>query len=244
MFKKYFKKIYKLRLRKLKSRYKKALRQEGEKYISILNHDIKTVILSQIQALELFLDNKAPREILYQTLDSNYFLYEIVQNSIFLSDFENNNHNLKLEDVDIAKITNDVREDVKNFANIKNQNIILKTNSKKIICSADRILINKIIHNLLTSSISYADENSDIEISIKEKKNTIEFSAKNKSVYMTKEKIKNIFKDKKLTDFNKLGMSLNLNIINKLVKRHNWNIIAKSSKDNSTVFGFIAKKQI
>ena len=37
-------------------------------------------------------------------------------------------------------------------------------------------------------------------------------------------------------------MSLNLNIAKKLIKAHNWEIVAKSKKDNSTVFGFVAKK--
>ncbi len=243
MFKKYIRKIYKLRLKKLKAKYNTVLKQEKEKYISVLNHDIKTIVLSQIQALKLFLNNRAPKEILYQLLNSNCFLYEIVQNSIFLADFENNYRNFKPENVDIAKITNEIKDDIQTFADIKKQNIILKTSSDKIICQADKLLVNKIIRNLLTGSISYADENSDIEILIKEKKDKIEFYTKNKSVYMSKDKIKNLLKDKTATDFNQLGMSLNLNIINKLISRHNWNIVAKSNKDNSNVFGFVVSKR-
>ncbi|MBQ8476721.1 HAMP domain-containing histidine kinase, partial [bacterium] len=212
------------------------------KYISIFNHDIKTAILAQIQGLGLFLNNKAPKDILYQVLNSNYFLYEIIQNAVFLSDYENKEPALKLENIDIAREAGNICKAVENFARSKNQNIILKTNSKNINLEADRILINKIIYNLLAGSISYGFENSDIEVNIKQNKNTISFCAKNKSQYMTREKIKTIFEDKNSHDFNQLGMNLNLNIANKLIKAHNWDIVAHSNKDNSGVLGFVIRK--
>ena len=242
MFKKYFKKIYKSRLKKLKNRFNKKLQKETEKYVSILNHDVKTVLLAQIQSLKLFIDNKAPKEILSELLNSNYFLYEIIDNAVFLSNFEHNQHIMKLENVDRTSDTDDICNCVKKFAQAKNQNIIIKTNSKKITCKADKFFVNKIIHNLVTGSISYGSENSNIEISIDENSDVISFQAKNKSVYMTKEKLKNILEDKKTCDFNQLGMNLNLNIANKLISAHTWDIIAQSNHDNSAVFGFIVKK--
>ncbi|MBR2069363.1 MAG: HAMP domain-containing histidine kinase [Candidatus Gastranaerophilales bacterium] len=242
MFKNYFKKIYKARLKKINEKSKIRIENERNKYISILNHDIKTALLAQIQALELYLNNKAPKEILYEILNSSEFLYEIVKNTIFLSNYERQKKNLKLENIDIEDIISEVKKSVESLAKYKNQNIILKTNSKNITLKADKLFINKIIHNIITSSISYGFENSDIEISVKESKDKISFKTKNKSIYMTKEKIKNILEDKKTNDLNQLGMSLNLNIANKLISAHKWNIIADSKQDNSSVFGFVAKK--
>ena len=242
MFKKYFKKIYKEKLKKIKEKHKKNIKYEIEKYTSILNHDVKTVLLAQIQSLKLYMDNKAPKDILNEILNSNYFLYEIIENAVFLSNYENNRKELKLENVDIAMQTDNICKKIKNIARFKNQNIILKTSSKNITCKADKFLINKIIYNLLTSSVSYGFENSDIEVSIKESKDTISFSAKNKSVYMTKDKIKNILQDKKSYDLNQLGMNLNLNIVNKLISAHNWDIVAYSNKNNTNTLGFIVKK--
>ena len=242
MFKKYFKKIYKLKLKKIKDKYNKSMQQEIEKYVSILNHDVRTALLAQIQSLKLYLDNKAPKDILYEILNSNYFLNEIIDNTVFLSNFENKIHNLKLENINITNETGNICKILENFAKFKNQKIILKTNSEHITCKADRFLINKIIHNLVTTSVSYGFENSNIEISIKENKDTIFFGAKNKSIYMTKEKIKNILEDKKIYDFNQLGMNLNLNVANKLISVHKWDIVACSNRDNTSVFGFIVKK--
>ena len=238
MFKNYFKKIYK----KLKSKYTNEAIKKNEKFISILNHDIKTVLLAQIQSLKLYLQDSAPKEILYEILNSNYFLYEIIKNTIFLSDYETEAKKPMLENVDITGEASNICKCIEKFAHSKNQKIIFKTNSEKIICKADKEMVNKIIYNILTSCISYGFENSNIEVSVRENKNTIYFSAKNKSIYMSHEKIKNILSDKKASDFNQIGMNLNLNIANKLINAHKWDIVANSKKDNTNIFGFIVKK--
>ena len=95
----------------------------------------------------------------------------------------------------------------------------------------------------MTTAIDNGFEHSDIEIILKENRKEITFQAKSKSVYMTKDKLLSLFQEKKsLSDFNQLGMSLNLNIAEKLIKAHKWDIIIKSKKDNSSIFGFVAKK--
>lgn len=249
-FKKIFLKKYKEKIKKIKKRYDMKFLQEKNKYISILNHDIKTPILAQNQSLELLLKDvfgelsKKQKEILKEVYYSNNFLLEVVTNSIFLMKYEREKPNLKLENLDIIEQIKDCCEMIKSFAQEKQQNIIIKaSHDKKIKLNADRKLIQKIIFNILTGSISYGYENSNIEVLIKENKNSVSFYTKNKSIYMTKEKLNSLFENEKnLCDFNQLGMNLNLNIAKKLINAHNWDIIAKSKKDNSTVFGFVVKK--
>lgn len=249
-FKKNILKKYRKKLRQIKNKYDLKLQNERNKFVSILNHDIKTPILAQNQSLELLLNNtfgflsQEQKEILKEIHCSNNFLYEVVTNSIFLTKYENENPNLNIENLDIVEQIKDCCEMIKHFASEKQQNIIIKiSKEKKIKLNADRKLIQKIIFNILSSSIYCGYENSDIEVLIKENKDSISFYTKNKSVYMTKEKLKSMFEEKKnLRDFNQLGMNLNLNIAKKLINAHNWEVIAKSKKDNSSVFGFVVKK--
>jgi len=249
-FKKTIIQKYREKLKKIKKRYNEEFQKERNRFTCILNHDIKTPLLAQIQSLELILKNqfgeisKTQKEIMTQILNSNYFLLEIVSNTIFLTKYETQKPKLKIENINIFEQIEDCCTLIKNFAQEKQQNIVIKTNkNKNIKLKADRKLIQKIIFNLLSSSISYGFENSDIEILVKENKNSISFCTKNKSIYMTKEKINSLFEDKKnLCDFNQLGMSLNLNIAKKLIQAHNWNIIAQSEKDNSSTFGFVVQK--
>ena len=240
---------FRKKIREIKNKNKEILKNEKNKFSCILRHDIKTAILAQIRSIELILEEKfgkitpIQKEILSQNLNSNYFLLQIIVNTLFLLNYENENYKLNLENIDLLDEINTCLNEIRNYALDKEQNIVIKA-PKNIKLSADRKFIQKIIYNIITSSISYGFEKSDIEINIKENKKSISFSTKNKSAYMTKEKIDSLFSENKenLCDFNQLGMSLNLNIAKKLIKAHNWNMIAKSKKDNSSTFGFVIQK--
>lgn len=249
-FKKKIIRKYRQKLKNIKNKNIKSRTNERNKIVSILNHDIKTPVLAQNQSLKLLLDGNfghleaCQKEILEEIYHSNNFLLEVVLNSIFLTKYENEKPELNLEKINITEQIKDCCESIKTLACEKRQNIIIKTNTlKDIKLSADRKLVQKIIFNILSSSVNFGFEDSDIEISVKENKNSISFCTKNKSVYMSKEKIESLFEDKKNTsDLNQLGMSLNLNIAKKLINAHNWDIIATSQKDNSSIFGFVVKK--
>lgn len=251
-FQKNIKKIYKNKIRNIKKKYEKRLQKERNRFICVLNHDVKTPILAQIRSLELLLEgsfgslNNEQKEIIQETLNSHYHLYGIVSNTLFLANFESEKPKLNLEPVDIIEEIEDCVHLIKNFATDKQQNFVVKSNkNKRIKINADRKLVQKIIFNLLANSVSSGFENSIIEILVKQNKNSVSFSTKNKSIYMTKEKLNSLFEEKKtLRDFSQLGMSLNLNIVKKLIEAHNWNIVAKSEKNNSSTFGFIAQTKI
>jgi len=244
-------------LAKIRQKFQKIKLKEKEKFINeknkiscILRHDIKTALLAQIRSLELLLSgsfgelDEQKREILAQNLNSNYFLLQILINTLFLLKYEDEKMNLKLEKINLLDEINFCLNEIKNYAKDKEQNIIVKA-PQNISLNADRKLVQKIIFNILSSSISFGFEKSEIEISIEENKNLISFNTKNKSAYMTKEKIESLFCENKenLCDFNQLGMSLNLNIAKKLIKAHNWDMIINSKKDNSSVFGFVVEKK-
>ena len=249
-FKKEIIRKYRKKLKNIKIKEKKFLQEERNKIISILNHDIKTPILAQNQSLNLLLEGGfglltfEQKEIIKEIYSSNNFLLEVVSNSIFLTKYENENPKLNIEKINLKKEVLNCCESIKTLANEKHQNLILKTNkSDDIKLEADKMLIQKIFLNILSSSISSGFENSNIEISIEEKSDSISFYTKNKSIYMTKEKLNSLFEDKKNTqDFNQIGLNLNLNIAKKLISAHKWDIIAKSQTDNSSIIGFVVKK--
>ena len=249
-FGKRLKRKYREKLKKIKNRYSKRIGDEQNKYISILSHEIKTPLLAQKRSLELLLEGKFDRvenkqkEILEEIIASNDFLLDVAYNAIFLAKYDNEQPQLNLEKINIVEQIEDACEAIKNQAANKQQNIIFHPGeTKEIKLEADRKLIKKIITNLLSGCASCGFENSDIEISVFENNNSISFLAKNKSIYMTKEKINSLFEEKEnLRDFNQLGMNLNLNIAKKLIKAHNWNIVATSDTDNSSTFGFVVKK--
>ena len=175
---------------------------------------------------------------------SNNFLLEVVLNMIFLEKYEKDSPKLNLENINIFEQIKDCCEMIKYQASEKSQNIIIKTNRlNDVKLQADRKLIQKIILNILSSSINFGFENSEIEVSVAENKDSISFFTKNKSLYMTKQKLENLLGEKEeKSDLSALGMNLNLNIAKKLIDAHNWDIIASSDPSNSSTFGFVVKK--
>ena len=182
-------------------------------------------------------------EILKEILNSNKFLLQIVLNSIFLQKYELEKPKLKFEKVNVLSEIKNCIEEINLMADEKSQKIVLNM-PENVELFGDRRLIQKIIFNILSGSIACGFENSDIEVSIKENKNKISFQAKNKSIYMTKEKIKGLLKEERANyqDFNQLGMNLNLNVAKKLINAHNWELVLQSQKNNSSIFGFTVKK--
>lgn len=237
------------KLKKIEKKHKENLKSEKNKISCIFRHDIKTALLAQIRSLELLLDSKTgyvnelQKELISENLNSNYFLLQLVINTLFLLNYEKEDYKLKIEKINLLDELNLCLDEIKSYAQDKEQKIILNA-PENINLNADKKMIQKIILNILSSSISYGFEKSKIEILIKENKDSISFATKNKSAYMTKEKIESLFSENKenLCDFNQLGMSLNLNIAKKLINAHNWEMFADSKKDNSSVFGFVVKK--
>ena len=249
-FKKRIIKKFKEKLIKIKHFNNLKLSEQKTEFSKILNHDIKTALLAQSNCLELFLKGrfgKIPplqKEILAQILSSNKFLTEIINNAIFLNDIDEKTANLNYEKVDMVNQTEFCLESIRQSAKDKEQNIVFNPPEYKINLNCDKKLIRKIIENLLAGSVSYGYEKSDIIVSIEENAGKIQFKAKNKSVYMSKEKLNAIFEsDKTNCDFNQLGMKLNLNVAKKLIKAHNWDFIATSDREeNTSTFGFAVKK--
>lgn len=249
-FKKKIIEKYRKKLAGIKSKNKEKLFQQKQEFSGILNHSIKTVLLAHCNCLELFLKGKFgkisnnQKEILNEILSSNKFLVEIINNTIFLADMDEKTSCLNFENINMIDETMFCLKNIQKFAKIKNQNLIFRHFGKNVNLSADKKLLEKIIYNIIVGCVSYGFEESDIVVSIEENEKEIFFNAKNKSIFMTKEKLNDIFENNKSNnDFNQLGMKLNLNIAKQLVKIHHWDFVAQSDKnDNSSTFGFVIKK--
>ena len=241
-FNKKFRRLYRKRITVFKYKLEKKFKNKIKR---ILTHDIKTPVLAQIRGLEILRDEKLgslnfeQKELIEDILNSHKFLYKTLLNTIYLLGTTGEKTELKLENINLSDEIKSVLEDIKEYSTC---NIRLKI-PKNTSILADRELIQKIIFNLIQGSIFSSKDNPDIEIGVKNTKESVMFYAKNKTTFMTKEKINSLFEDKKgVCDFNQLGANLNLNIAQKLIDAHKWNLVAKSNKDNTSTLGFLVKR--
>ena len=219
-----------------------AAQKQRETYISTLSHDLKIPTLAQIRALELLANEKMgklndqQRELLNLTLDSCYYMYDMLSTLLTTYKFENNDVILNFEKIQMLKILDEAF--AKSFKQMRHKNITVKVTAKDKFVSlyADKNQIKKAFENLINYCVSSAFENTEIlcELYKDYEKNCICIFLSFESPYKTKENIKNMF-SKYTTSaekMDKVGSSLNLYLAKQIINAHHGIIDIESKKSN------------
>ena len=122
----------------------------------------------------------------------------------------------------------------------KNVSIRINTEGTFFDTECDRMQIKRVVTNILGNAISYAYNNTEIVITIKQNENNISFEAKNESPYINPETIEGLFKKyvSHAAKYNKIGVGLGLYLSKQIIDAHNGDIYAQSFKENYNIFGF------
>ena len=211
----------------------------AENYSTDLLHEIRNPLASLKSASEIISDSgdKVKREKLINIISHDVERIErlITDYSQMLKD-EAVISTEKMHKIDIKKIARSVVEDFNNIYNSKKKiKIKLKSNGSEdyfILGIANRI--EQIIANLLENSISFSEENQEIEVEVSKDKNGKPkllvtdqgrgFSEKDTA------KIFNRFYSNRPENFGEHS-GLGLNIVKNLVELHNGQIKAENNKD-------------
>ena len=224
----------------------KTAAEQRETYVATLTHDLKTPTIAQIKALDLLLNdhmgplNKEQRELLELTKDSCNFMYEMLSTLLSTYKYENGDYVLNYEKCNIISLVEETINEIETMLKEKNVTIHINKEGKIFDTDCDKMQIKRVLTNLLGNAISYAYNNTQIFINIKQDKNSISFDAKNESAYINPETMNNLFKKyvSHAAKFNKVGVGLGLYLSKKIINAHNGKIFAKSYEDNHNIFGF------
>ena len=123
----------------------------------------------------------------------------------------------------------------------KNVTINVHTQGSQFNTECDRMQIKRVLTNILGNAISYAYDNTQIDVTIRQYENGISFEAKNQSAYINPETMNNLFKKyvSHAAKFNKVGVGLGLYLSKQIIDAHDGEIYARSFEDNHNIFGFI-----
>ena len=224
----------------------KTAAEQRETYVATLTHDLKTPTIAQIKALDLLLNdhmgplNKEQRELLELTKDSCNFMYEMLSTLLNTYKYENGDYMLNYEKCNIISLVEETVNELESMQKEKNVTIHINKEGNIFDTECDRIQIKRVITNMLGNAISYAYNNTQIVINIKQNENEISFDAKNESAYINPETMNNLFKKyvSHAAKFNKVGVGLGLYLSKQIINAHNGDIFAKSFEDNHNMFGF------
>ena len=225
----------------------KTSAEQRETYVATLTHDLKTPTIAQIKALDLLLNdhmgplNNEQKELLSLTKDSCNFMYEMLSTLLSTYKYENGDYTLNCEKCNIISLVEESINELEAMLKEKNVTIHINTDGSQFSTECDRMQIKRVLTNILGNSISYAYDNTQISVNIKQDENGICFEAKNESAYINTETMNNLFKKyvSHAAKFNKVGVGLGLYLSKQIIDAHYGNIYAKSFEDNHNIFGFV-----
>ena len=225
----------------------KTAAEQRETYVATLTHDLKTPTIAQIKALDLLLNdhlgplNNEQKELLTLTKDSCNFMFEMLSTLLSTYKYENGDYTLNCENCNIISLAEESVNELEAMLKEKNVTVHISTEGSQFNTKCDRMQIKRVMTNLLGNAISYAYDNTQIDITIKQDEDGIGFEAKNESAYINPETMNNLFKKyvSHAAKFNKVGVGLGLYLSKQIINAHNGEIYAKSFEDNHNIFGFV-----
>lgn len=230
-------------------RYKavqKEVFNQKNRFASILTHDLKTPIIAQMRSLDMLLNNSfgkiTPecREILELTKNSCTDIYNMVCAEISSYKFENKEIKLEKNEINFTELVLECCEEMQRPAEEKNIKFVIKAGKKAHMIFGDINYLKPAVLYLIENSISYSFRNSQIEISITGTEKGLTFKILTKSRHIPQKNLKNMLNKYigQISDYNKIGFRIKLNMCSEVIKAHQGHIIAESFANDENILGF------
>ncbi len=242
----YFKEkgIYKNVLKKLNTLSNKLKENELERkkidkmrdeWIANISHDIKTP-LSSIKGYAEFLEqdydfSKADIKSYAQIInDKSDYIKELVDDLNLSMKLKNNKSILKKENVNIVSLVKNSVIDILNDSKYSKVDIKFECSEDKIFMDIDKVLMQRVLNNLIYNALVHNDKNISIVVSIyRNEKTHISISDNGKGISESDlENIFNRYYRGTNTGENHKGSGLGMSIAKEIVNAHNGDITINS----------------
>lgn len=223
-----------------------------ESFFSMVAHDLKSPVNSEIMALELLLKNSAfskntaGENILSDILGAAKYTKNLLDNILNKYKYDNCKCVLSKEWIFIKSLIEESIEEAKYLACGKKQRIHLINRLKTRKILIDYLQIKRAVHNLLSNAIEYAPKNSVIEIDLSENKKYFVFSIKNENSGFLIRNPDELF-DKFISraeESKKISSGLGLYISKKIITAHGGTIKIDTKNPNFVRFVFTLPKNL
>lgn len=227
------------------------LETQLEKYISVLNHDIKTPALAQMRALEYLLAenqeglSENQRDLLNMTLESCQEQYDIINNLINTLKYKKQENVIVCSSFNIIELVKNNLGKLEKTIKRNNNNIIFKSDSPEININADMDKLSGALYKLMKYALNRASNDSaiNIEISENEQQSNIIINIEEKTpssysgltcsgVYISQE------------DYNSVGSNLELGLVEEIVSAHNGSLNRSQSGNHQSIELILPKKYV
>ena len=224
----------------------KKLSEIKNDFINNMTHELKTPISTISLASQMLKDKSIPPEMKNMDYISNVIEDESkrlgyqVERVLKMSIFKNGGVKLKLKDLDLHEIINQV---ITNFAiQIENKQgkISSDLKAKHFQIEADEVHVTNVIFNLFDNAIKYSKENPEIKISTRDSKKDVIISIADNGIGISKENQKKIFEQFYRVPTGNIhnikGFGLGLSYVKSIIEKHGGKIKVSSELNKGTCF--------
>lgn len=206
-----------------------------ESLLDIISHDLRTPLSTIHGSVNLILSNnnldeKQKLDLLEDINYSSLRMKRLIKNLLDSTRLSNGSIDLHYEWCDFEDIIGVALDE---FSQIQTVDKLVVTLDDFTLYWGDNTLLTQLIINLLDNAFKYSKEDSKIELIIKNSENFLEIEIFNKTEYINKEKLKNIFdKFYRLEDTNDIsGSGIGLSLCKSIVNLHSGEISANTKDD-------------
>lgn len=221
-----------------------------QKFLSNISHDFRSPLTSIKGYLEAIEDGTIPPEMINKyiniVLTETDRLTKLTSNILTLNEMDPKTIRLDITIFDINSIIRHIIETFEGKCKERGIKFSLVFSNEKEYVKADTGKIQQVIYNLVDNAIKFSHDNSNIDISLREKGEKVYVSIKDYGIGIPKESIGKIFdrfyKSDSSRGRDKKGSGLGLSITKEIIQAHNETIDVVSTPNVGTEFIFTLTK--
>jgi len=222
----------------------KEIEQQKETFVATLTHDLKTPVRAQMRALEMLVNEKfgkvndSQKDIIEETLNSNKYMFGMVDNLLATYRYENKSVNIQKHYFNVNDLIKNCYDQLKYLANDKKQTINFDFEKETLDLYADSLEIKRVIINLLSNAVNYTGEYGQIIISSRLNNDTVIISFIDNGKGLSQEEISTLFNKYQsfAKKFRQVGTGLGLYLSKQIIESHNGTISVISEEGSGSVF--------
>jgi len=217
------------------------LAAQQRNFLLSITHELKSplssVKLSLQTLMKRVLDSEQKDKLLSNSISDVVRLESLVDNILFAAKIERDAHGFSNEDLNLSNLCEAVAN---KFLDNKKKIILVKEFKEDIYFNTDRMGFTSVLINLIENAMKYSDENSEINLSLKDNENFIFLEIRDQGYGIPKEE-----KEKVFEKFYRIGnedtrkskgTGLGLYIVKRFVEIYNGTISLADNLPKGAVF--------
>ena len=223
----------------------KAMMQQREDFVAALTHDLKSPLIGSTRILELFAagsyrgrqDEQA--EILKLVIESNKSMLRMIWNMLDVYRQESGSLVPVLESVNVADLLKKCLLEFSFAIQEKKLKLILDTSDQLPAIQTDRILLQRVLSNLLDNSVKFSPKGSALIVNTDSNEKQLRISVKDSGPGMSKTQLGQIFQRFWQTEHGRekgIGLGLGLFSSKQIMNALGGQIECSSTENGGTTF--------